>query len=150
MGEESRSKKTRTKRDSFPNSRKVMEKIKSTKEQKRGPGIAYAQKRKMKKKEMEKKKYDTEFGKEGMVLKKEKLGLREVRYRALAKLLRQIEQLENKEKEGSKLDAQQVKKLKRKPFIEDEIKQLVKNAKGDEEDEDKEEEEEEDDDDEEL
>ena len=52
-----------------------------------------------------------------MVLKNKgaKLGPMEIRYRALAKLLRQIEQLEEKEK----LDAQQTKKVKRKAFIED-------------------------------
>tara|TARA_B100001250_G_C19128455_1_gene498456 strand:+ start:163 stop:501 length:339 start_codon:yes stop_codon:yes gene_type:complete len=109
------------------------------------------------KREEEKKrgKYNTEFGKEGMVLKKNKgvkLGPMEIRYRALAKLLRQIEQLEQRvEKDGLKLDQQQTKKLKRKEFIEEEMRQLIKAAKGEEEekeDEEEEVEEKEDDDDE--
>ena len=144
MGEESRSKKTRTKRASLPNSRKVREKIKKIKAD-RNPGITYAQKKNLKQTEKEKKKYDTEFGKEGMVLRKEKLGPLEIRYRALAKLLRQIKQLESKEMEGSiTLDAQQIKKKNRKHFVEEELRQLIKKAKGD----DEEEEEDHDDDDE--
>ena len=87
-----------------------------------------------------KKKYNTEFGKEGMVLKTNKgvkLGPMEIRYRALAKLLRQIEQLEERvEKDGLKLDAQQTKKLKRKAFVEEEMRQLIKAAKGEEDEED--------------
>ena len=106
------------------------------------------------KREEEKKrgKYNTEFGKEGMVLKTNKgvkLGPMEIRYRALAKLLRQIEQLEQRvEKDGLKLDQQQTKKLKRKEFIEEEMRQLIKAAKGEEEEKEDEEEDDDDDDDE--
>ena len=136
MGEESRTKKTRTKRPNQPNSKQLKEKVKKIKAE-RKPGITFAQKKKQKKEEDAKKKggkYNTEFGKEGMVLKNKgaKLGPMEIRYRALAKLLRQIEQLEEKEK----LDAQQTKKVKRKAFIEEEMRQLIKAAKGEDEDDD--------------
>ena len=106
------------------------------------------------KREEEKKrgKYNTEFGKEGMVLKTNKgvkLGPMEIPYRALAKLLRQIEQLEQRvEKDGLKLDQQQTKKLKRKEFIEEEMRQLINAAKGEEEEKEDEEEDDDDDDDE--
>ena len=114
----------------------MKEKVKKIKAE-RKPGITFAQKKKQKKEEDAKKKggkYNTEFGKEGMVLKNKgaKLGPMEIRYRALAKLLRQIEQLEEKEK----LDAQQTKKVKRKAFIEEEMRQLIKAAKGEDEDDD--------------
>ena len=137
MGEESRTKKTRTKRPAQPNSKRVKEKVKKIKSE-RKPGITFAQKKKMKREEEKKRgKYNTEFGKEGMVLKTNKgvkLGPMEIRYRALAKLLRQIEQLEQRvEKDGLKLDQQQTKKLKRKEFIEEEMRQLIKAAKGEEE-----------------
>ena len=139
MGEESRTKKTRTKRPDQPNSKKLKEKVKKIKAE-RKPGITFAQKKKLKKEEELKKKYNTEFGKEGMVLKTNKgvkLGPMEIRYRALAKLLRQIEQLEERvEKDGLKLDAQQTKKLKRKAFVEEEMRQLIKAAKGEEDEED--------------
>ena len=136
MGEESRTKKTRTKRPNQPNSKQLKEKVKKIKAE-RKPGITFAQKKKQKKEEDAKKKggkYNTEFGKEGMVLKNKgaKLGPMEIRYRALAKLLRQIEKLEEKEK----LDAQQTKKVKRKAFIEEEMRQLIKAAKGEDEDDD--------------
>jgi len=115
----------------------LKEKVKKIKAE-RKPGITFAQKKKQKKEEDVKKKggkYNTELGKEGMVLKNNtkggaKLGPMEIRYRALAKLLRQIEQLEEKEK----LDAQQTKKVKRKAFIEEEMRQLIKAAKGEDED----------------
>ena len=122
----------------------MKEKVKKIKSE-RKPGITFAQKKKMKREEEKKRgKYNTEFGKEGMVLKKNKgvkLGPMEIRYRALAKLLRQIEQLEQRvEKDGLKLDQQQTKKLKRKEFIEEEMRQLIKAAKGEEEEKEDEEE----------
>ena len=75
----------------------------------------------------------------------------EIRYRALAKLLRQIEQLEERvEKDGLKLDAQQTKKLKRKAFVEEEMRQLIKAEKGEEDEEDEDVDDDDDDDDDEF
>ena len=65
-----------------------------------------------------------------------KLGPMEIRYRALAKILRQIEQLEQKQvnNEEFKFDNQQLKKLKRKEFVQEEMRQLIKEANGDDDD----------------
>jgi len=161
MGEESRTKKTRTKRSVIPNAKKIQEKIKKIKRD-RKPGITFAQKKKLKKEEEAKKSngglYNTEFGKEGMVLKnttttaqngkKMKLGPMEIRYRALAKILRQIEQLEQKQvnNEEFKFDNQQLKKLKRKEFVQEEMRQLIKEANGDDDDDEEEEDDDEEDD----
>ena len=75
-----------------------------------------------------------------------KYGALEVRYRALAKKLRQIEDLERKRSEGTRMDAQQTKKLKRKEYLEAEMKnleKLISGEAGDEEEEDEEEDDEE-------
>ena len=55
-----------------------------------------------------------------------------MRYRALAKKLRQIAELEAKKKEGAKLDQWQLAKLRKKPFVKAEIRALKKAVGGDE------------------
>jgi hypothetical protein len=67
-----------------------------------------------------------------MKLKSETKGPMEVRFRALAKKLRQIAELEAKKKEGAKLDQWQLAKLRKKPFVKAEIRALKKAVGGDE------------------
>ena len=85
---------------------------------------------------------DTNFGAAGMKLKADKKGPLEIRYRALAKKIRQCEDLEKKKKEGATLDQWQLAKLRKKPFLKAELKNLMKAAGGGGEDEEEEEEEE--------
>ena len=77
---------------------------------------SYAEKKRLKQEraarfENVKHKNNTNFGSEGMKLKAEAKGPMEVRYRALAKKLRQIQELEAKKKEGASLDQWQLAKL---------------------------------------
>ena len=144
MWQQSNSGKARTKRDGIPNNpkmRKQMKKIASDKKE----GMTYAKRRAMreaaglvKKNESD----DTNFGAAGMKLKADKKGPLEIRYRALAKKIRQCEDLEKKKKEGATLDQWQLAKLRKKPFLKAELKNLMKAAGGGGEDEEEEEEEE--------
>ena len=74
----------------------------------------------------------TNFGAAGMKLKADKKGPLEIRYRALAKKIRQCEDLEKKKKEGATLDQWQLAKLRKKPFVKAEIRALKKAVGGDE------------------
>jgi len=163
MGGQSQTGKSRTKRDALPNSTKMRKKLEKLKSDRR-PGITFAQKKKAEraKREAEKKSGDSRRASNDGAMRSVEgsYGPLEVRYRALAKKLRQIEELEQKMNEGQvKLDAQQEKKLKRKEYLEAEMRNLKKLISGGEgsddedededEDEDDEEEEEEEDDDEE-
>ena len=162
MGSQNRTNKARTKREAVPNNAKARKQIAKLESAKK-PGITYAQKRKAEKAARDALKMsgnsarasnDQAMRREGGV----KYGALEVRYRALAKKLRQIEDLERKRSEGTRMDAQQTKKLKRKEYLEAEMKnleKLISGEAGDEEEEDEgeddeemsEEDEEEDDDD---
>ena len=72
----------------------------------------------------------TEFGKHGMVLKAAPKGPLEVRYRALAKKIRQCEELEAKKKQGATLDKWQQQKLRKKMFLKAELRALTKQVTG--------------------
>ena len=151
MGSQNRTNKARTKRDAVPNNAKARKQIAKLESAKK-PGITYAQKRKAEKAARDALKMsgnsarasnDQAMRREGGV----KYGALEVRYRALAKKLRQIEDLERKRSEGTRMDAQQTKKLKRKEYLEAEMKnleKLISGEAGDKEEEDEEDEEEED------
>ena len=150
MGSQNRTNKARTKRDAVPNNAKARKQIAKLESAKK-PGITYAQKRKAEKAARDALKMsgnsarasnDQAMRREGGV----KYGALEVRYRALAKKLRQIEDLERKRSEGTRMDAQQTKKLKRKEYLEAEMKnleKLISGEAGDEEEEDEEEDDEE-------
>jgi hypothetical protein len=114
--------KARTKRAAVPNNpkmRKQLRKIASDKKE----GMTFA-KRKAIRDAKKPKRPTTEFGKEGMALKGEKKGPLEVRYRALAKKIRQCQELEAKKKEGGELDRWQQAKLRKKLFLKAEMKNL--------------------------
>jgi hypothetical protein len=54
----------------------------------------------------------------------------EVRYRALAKKIRQCEELEAKKKQGATLDKWQQQKLRKKMFLKAELRALTKEVTG--------------------
>ena len=114
--------KSRTKRDAIPNNPKVRKQLRKIAADKK-EGMTYA-KRKAIREANKPKRPSTEFGKQGMVLKAEKKGPLEVRYRALAKKIRQCEELERKKKEGVELDRWQQAKLRKKLFLKAELKNL--------------------------
>ena len=139
MGQQKQTGKTRTKRAAIPNSPAVRKTIKKAAADKKEATIvrSYAEKKRLKQEraakfENVKHKNNTKFGSEGMKLKSETKGPMEVRYRALAKKLRQIAELEAKKKEGAKLDQWQLAKLRKKPFVKAEIRALKKAVGGDE------------------
>ena len=120
----------RTKRDGIPNNpmiRKQLRKIAADQRE----GMTYAKRRAMREAAgVPKPSARVDFGKAGMPLKAAPKGPMEVRYRALAKKIRQCEELERKRREGAELDPSQVKKLQRKPFLKLELRNLVKAAGG--------------------
>ena len=131
MGQQSNSGKARSKRDGIPNNpkiRKQLLKIASDKKE----GMTFA-KRKAIRDAAKPKVPNTEFGKGGMKLKSAPKGPLEIRYRALAKKLRQCEELETKKREGVVLDKWQTHKLRQKLFHKAEMKNLSKALKGDDE-----------------
>ena len=140
MGQQSNSGKARTKRDGIPNNPKIRKQLLKVAADKKEV-MTYA-KRKAMREAAKPKTPSTEFGKQGMVLKAAPKGPLEVRYRALAKKIRQCEDLEKKKKEGATLDQWQLAKLRKKPFLKAELKNLMKAAGGGGEDEEEEEEEE--------
>jgi hypothetical protein len=128
MGQQSNSGKARTKRDGVPNNpkiRKQLLKIASDKKE----GMTFAKKKAMRL-AAKPKAPNTEFGKQGMDLKSAPKGPLEVRYRALAKKIRQCEELEAKKKEGVTLDKWQQQKLRKKMFLKAELKALAKEVTG--------------------
>ena len=139
MGQQKQTGKTRTKRAAIPNSPAARKTIKKAAADKKEATIvrSYAERKRLKQEraakfENVKHKNNTNFGSEGMKLKSETKGPMEVRYRALAKKLRQIAELETKKKEGAKLDQWQLAKLRKKPFVKAEIRALKKAVGGDE------------------
>ena len=111
MGQQSQSGRARTKRAPIPNSPAVRKAIKKAAADKKEKTIvrSYAEKKRLKQEraarfENVKHKNNTNFGSEGMKLKAEAKGPMEVRYRALAKKLRQIQELEAKKKEQAVLE----------------------------------------------
>eukprot|EP00227_Mantoniella_beaufortii_P004892 CAMPEP_0197614648 /NCGR_PEP_ID=MMETSP1326-20131121/59609_1 /TAXON_ID=1155430 /ORGANISM="Genus nov. species nov., Strain RCC2288" /LENGTH=144 /DNA_ID=CAMNT_0043183523 /DNA_START=233 /DNA_END=664 /DNA_ORIENTATION=- len=123
--------KTRTKRAAIPNNptiRKQLRKIAADKKE----GMTFAKRKEIRMANSKKsQKNPTDFGKAGMELKAEKKGPLEIRYRALAKKMRQIEELEKKKKEGTTpLDRWQISKLHKKLFLQEEIKALVSAGAG--------------------
>ena len=139
MGQQKQTGKTRTKRAAIPNSPAARKTIKKAAADKKEATIvrSYAEKKRLKQEraakfENVKHKNNTNFGSEGMKLKSETKGPMEVRFRALAKKLRQIAELEAKKKEGAKLDQWQLAKLRKKPFVKAEIRALKKAVGGDE------------------
>ena len=149
MGQQSNSGKSRSKRDGIPNNpkiRKQLLKIASDKKE----GMTYAKRKAMREAAgVKSKKENTEFGSKGMALKSAPKGPLEIRYRALAKKLRQCEELEVKKKEGATLDKWQLQKLRKKMFLKAEMKAMKKSmlGEGEEEEEESESESEESDDD---
>ena len=138
MGQQSQSGRARTKRAPIPNSPAVRKAIKKAAADKKEKTIvrSYAEKKRLKQEraarfENVKHKNNTNFGSEGMKLKAEAKGPMEVRYRALAKKLRQIQELEAKKKEGASLDQWQLAKLRKKPFVKAEIRALARAVGGD-------------------
>jgi hypothetical protein len=150
MGAQSRTGKARTKRDGVPLDAKTRKKLAAAESAKR-PGITYAQKRKAEKAKRDALKRSGDSGRASNdgELRREtpQYGPLEVRYRALAKKLRQIEALEARERDGERMDAQQTKKLRRKEYLEAEMRNLKKLISGEDEEEDEEESEEEEDED---
>ena len=134
--------KARTKRDGIPNNPKIRKQLRKIAADKK-EGMTYA-KRKAMREAAKPKVPNTEFGKVGMVLKKEKKGPLEVRYRALAKKIRQCEELEAKKKQGVELDKWQQAKLRKKLFLKAELKNLAKAVGMGDEDQDEDEDEDED------
>ena len=130
MGQQSNSGKARTKRDGIPNNPKIRKQLLKVAADKK-EGMTYA-KRKAMREAAKPKTPSTAFGKQGMVLKAAPKGPLEVRYRALAKKIRQCEDLEKKKKEGATLDQWQLAKLRKKPFVKAEIRALKKAVGGDE------------------
>lgn len=136
--------KARTKRDAVPNNPKIRKQLRKIAADKK-EGMTYA-KRKAVREANKPKRPNTDFGKQGMALKAEKKGPLEVRHRALAKKIRQCEELEAKKKQGVELDRWQQAKLRKKIFLKAELKNLMAAVGGDEEgDDDHEEDEEEED-----
>ena len=138
MGQQSQSGRARTKRAPIPNSPAVRKAIKKAAADKKEKTIvrSYAEKKRLKQEraarfENVKHENNTNFGSEGMKLKAEAKGPMEVRYRALAKKLRQIQELEAKKKEGASLDQWQLAKLRKKPFVKAEIRALARAVGGD-------------------
>ena len=138
MGAQSRTGKARAKRDGVPLDAKTRKKLAAAESAKR-PGITYAQKRKAQRAARDAKKRSGDSGRASndgeMRRETPQYGPLEVRYRALAKKLRQIEALEAREREGEGMDAQQVKKLRRKEYLEAEMRNLKKLISGEEEEE---------------
>ena len=149
MGAQSRTGKARAKRDGVPLDAKTRKKLAAAESAKR-PGITYAQKRKAERAARDAKKRSGDSGRASndgeMRRETPQYGPLEVRYRALAKKLRQIEALEAREREGEGMDAQQVKKLRRKEYLEAEMRNLKKLISGEEEEEESEDDEDEEED----
>ena len=124
MGQQSNSGKARTKRDGIPNNPKIRKQLLKVAADKK-EGMTYA-KRKAMREAAKPKTPSTEFGKQGMVLKAAPKGPLEVRYRALAKKIRQCEELEAKKKQGATLDKWQQQKL----FLKAELRALAKRVTG--------------------
>ena len=147
MGAQSRTGKARAKRDGVPLDAKTRKKLAAAESAKR-PGLTYAQKRKAERAARDAKKRSGDSGRASndgeMRRETPQYGPLEVRYRALAKKLRQIEALEAREREGEGMDAQQVKKLRRKEYLEAEMRNLKKLISGEEEEEESEDDDEED------
>jgi len=146
MGGQKVTGKTRTKRDARPNNAKARKALAKTLSA-RKPGITFAQKRKADKAARDAKRASGDSARvmhdQGM--RKDTYGPLEVRYRALAKKLRQIEDLEAKAATGERLDKQQEKKVRRREYLEAEMANLKKLISGespsDDEDEDEDEDE---------
>ena len=138
MGAQSRTGKARAKRDGVPLDAKTRKKLAAAASATR-PGITYAQKREAERAARDAKKRSGDSGRASndgeMRRETPRYGPLEVRYRALAKKLRQIEALEAREREGEGMDAQQVKKLRRKEYLEAEMRNLKKLISGEEEEE---------------
>ena len=130
--------KARTKRDGIPNNPKIRKQLRKLAADKK-EGMTYA-KRKALREAAKPKSPNTDFGKQGMPLKAAPKGPLEVRYRALAKKIRQCEELDRKRKEGVKLDQWQEAKLRKKKFLQAELKALTKAVGGGEDGEDESEE----------
>ena len=128
MGQQSNSGKARTKRDGVPNNPKIRKQLLKVAADKK-EGMTYA-KRKAMREAAKPKTPSTEFGKQGMVLKAAPKGPLEVRYRALAKKIRQCEELEAKKKQGATLDKWQQQKLRKKMFLKAELRALTKQVTG--------------------
>ena len=149
MGGQKVTGKTRTKRDARPNNAKARKALAKTLSA-RKPGITFAQKRKADKAARDAKRASGDSARvmhdQGM--RKDTYGPLEVRYRALAKKLRQIEDLEAKAATGERLDKQQEKKVRRREYLEAEMANLKKLISGenpsDDDDEDEDEDEDED------
>ena len=128
MGQQSNSGKARTKREGIPNNPKIRKQLLKVAADKK-EGMTYA-KRKAMREAAKPKTPSTEFGKQGMVLKAAPKGPMEVRYRALAKKIRQCEELEAKKKQGATLDKWQQQKLRKKMFLKAELRALTKEVTG--------------------
>ena len=150
MGAQSRTGKARAKRDGVPLDAKTRKSWPPPRSAKR-PGITYAQKRKAERAARDEKKRSGDSGRASndgeMRRETPQYGHLEVRYRALAKKLRQIEALGGAGREGEGMDAQQVKKLRRKEYLEAEMRNLKKLISGEEEEEESEDDDEEDEED---
>ena len=108
MGAQSRTGKARAKRDGVPLDAKTRKKLAAAASATR-PGITYAQKREAERAARDAKKRSGDSGRASndgeMRRETPRYGPLEVRYRALAKKLRQIEALEAREQEGEGMDA---------------------------------------------
>ena len=131
MGGQNVTGKTRTKRDARPNSAKARKALAKTLSA-RKPGITFAQKRKAEKAARDAKRAsgDSARAMNDQAMRREKYGPLEVRYRALAKKLRQIEELDAKAAAGERLDKQQEKKVRRREYLEAEMANLKKLISG--------------------